>query len=95
LSGDAVPGWPPGVKQIGVGDLRRLGLDAENQLYWGGKRVEVRRTLVLTLPQKLFAALAVLASLATIATGVNNFSVFLCARDVHWLGCPAPQSRTP
>ncbi len=82
--------WPAGVKEIGVGDLRRLGLDGDNQLYWDGRRVEVRRTLVLTWPQRLIAVLAVLASLATIATGLNNLSLFLCARGYHWLGCPLP-----
>lgn len=80
--------WPANIKPIGVGDLRRLGIDGDNQLYWDGKRVEARRTLVLTIPQKIIAALAILASLATIATGLNNLSVFLCGRDRHWLGCP-------
>jgi hypothetical protein len=74
------------VDPIGIEDLRRLGIDTRNQLFWDGQAVEVRRTLVLTFWQKV---LAVLASLATIATGANNLSLFLCGRDIHWLGCPA------
>ena len=96
MSGDGSGEWPENVKPIGVGDLRRLGIDGDNRLYWDGKRVEVRRTLVLTLPQKIIAGLAILASLATIATGLNNFSVYLCGRDIHWLGCPVmPPSPAP
>jgi hypothetical protein len=32
----------------------------------------------------------VLAALATIATAVNNASVWLCARHITWLSCPVP-----
>ena len=33
-----------------------------------------------------------LAALATIATGVNNASVLLCARHITWLSCPVPST---
>jgi hypothetical protein len=32
---------------------------------------------------------AILGGLGGFASGVNNASVFLCARHVAWLGCPA------
>ena len=81
--------WPDGVTPIGIEDLGRIGINADNELFWDGRRVEIRRTLVLTAPQKAVAVLAVMATLATIATGLNNATVFLCARDIHWLSCPA------
>ncbi len=87
-------GWPADVTPIGVEDLDRLGLDGRNQLFWDGKRVEVRNRLDLTWLQKLLAVVvsffAVLGALGGFVTGFNNASVFLCARDIHWLSCPAP-----
>ncbi len=74
-------------------DLKRLGTDGNNQLYWDGKLVKSR--LTLSLPQTLLAVLAALASLATIFTGLNNASIFLCARGVSLLGCPAVSAAPP
>ena len=86
--------WPAGVEPIGVDDLRRLGIDAGNQLFWDGRRIEIRRRLVLTGFQKAIAAVvtvcAILGGLGGFVTGLNNASVFLCARGVQWLGCPSP-----
>jgi hypothetical protein len=94
LSGAKQPKWPPGVEPIGMEDLNRIGIDSEHQLYWDGHRIEIRRLLVLTRFQKWFAAVAtivgLLAGLATIATGFNNASIFLCARHTTILSCPAP-----
>ena len=85
--------WPPDVTPIGVEDLDRLGLDGRNQLFWDGKRVEIRSRLDLTWLQKVLAVVvsicAVLGALGGFVTGFNNASVFLCARDIHWLSCPA------
>jgi hypothetical protein len=85
-------GWPQGVTPIGVEDLDRLGLNAANQLFWDGKRIEVRNRLDLTRLQKTFAVVvsvfAVLGAVGGFVTGLNNASVFLCARDIHWLSCP-------
>ena len=84
--------WPPDVTPIGVEDLDRLGLDGRNQLFWDGKRVEIRSRLDLTWLQKTLAVIvsicAVLGALGGFVTGFNNASVFLCARDIHWLSCP-------
>jgi hypothetical protein len=88
------PGWPSGVEPIGVEDLNRLGIDREHQIYWEGRPIEIRKSIVLTGFQKFIASVVtvvgLLAALATFATGVNNASAFLCARHVTWLSCPAP-----
>ena len=85
-------GWPQGVQPIGVADLRRLGIDRSNQLFWDGQRIEVRRPLVLTGLQKFAAVIvtlsAVIGGFGGFVTGFNNASIFLCARNVHWLTCP-------
>jgi hypothetical protein len=89
--------WPNGVTPIGVEDLDRLGLNAQNQLFWDGKRVEIRNRLDLTWMEKTIAIIvsicAILGALGGFVTGFNNASVFLCARDIHWLSCPAPPPR--
>ena len=86
--------WPQNVEAIGLEDLQRLGLDRDNQLYWDGRRVEIRRSLHLTGFQKAITAIvtvcAVLGGLGGAVTGLNNASVFLCGRGVTWLGCPPP-----
>jgi hypothetical protein len=86
--------WPKEVDPIGLEDLNRLGIDASHQLYWDGHRIEIKRYLALTRFQKWFAAgaaiVAFLAGLATIMTGINNASVFLCVRHITILTCPVP-----
>ena len=88
------PGWPIDIEPISVDDLDRLGINADNELFWDGRRIEVRRRLDLTRFQKtaavLVAAAAILGGLGGFVTGFNNASVFLCARGMHVLSCPAP-----
>jgi hypothetical protein len=92
MSGPA--GWPAGIEPIGIDDLRRLGINRDNELFWDGRRVEVRRRLVLTRFQTVVTAIvtvcAILGGLGGFVTGLNNASVFLCGRGLHWLGCPPP-----
>jgi len=80
------------VKPIEVDDLNRLGISDDKQLFWDGRRIEIRRPLVLTGFQKAVAvvvtACAILGGIGGFVTGVNNASVFLCARQLQWLGCP-------
>jgi hypothetical protein len=90
---DTRPGhWPPDVNPIGIEDLDKLGLNPKNHLFWNGKRIEVRNRLALTRLQKALAILvsvfAVLGGIGGFVTGLNNASLFLCARDIHWLTCP-------
>ena len=86
-------GWPQNVEPMVLQDLNRLGTDPKNQLFWDGKLVRTR--LTLNFPQTVVAILAALASLATIFTGLNNGSIYLCARGVRILGCPAASVAAP
>ncbi len=85
--------WPRGVEPIAVEDLGRLGIDAEGRLFWDGRPVEIRRRLVLSGAQKALAVLvsvvAVLSGFGSFASGLNQASIFLCARNIDLLSCPA------
>lgn len=84
--------WPPGVEPIGLEDLDRLGISRADELYWDGRRIEIRRPLVLTRLQTIATAIvtvfAILGGLGGFVTGLNNASIFLCARHLAWLTCP-------
>ena len=94
MSDAGQPGWPNGVRPIQVPDLKRLGINEQNELFWDGRHVEIRRSLTLTRFQKFITIIvtfcAVLGALGGFVTGFNNASVFLCARHVTFLTCPAP-----
>jgi hypothetical protein len=96
---DRPPGWPKGVNRIRVDDLGRIGIDDENRLYWDGKRVSVRQTVILHGIEKFLAVVvatfAVLGGLGGFVSGLNNASIFLCARGIHWMSCPLPESSPP
>jgi hypothetical protein len=88
--------WPADVQPLSIEDLARLGINAKNELFWDGKVVEVRRALVLSRFQTVFAwivsVFAILGGLGGLFSGIQNASLFLCARDVAWLTCPAPRT---
>lgn len=94
MSGQSAAGWPAGVEQVGLEDLGRLGINQDDQLFWDGRRIEVRRSLNLTRFQKIITGIvtffAVLGGVGGFITGFNNASVFLCAREIDWLSCPPP-----
>ena len=94
MSDAGQPGWPNGVTPIQVPDLKRLGINEQNELFWDGRHVEIRRSLTLSRFQKFITIIvtfcAVLGALGGFVTGFNNASVFLCARQVTFLTCPAP-----
>jgi hypothetical protein len=94
MSDAGQPGWPNGVRPTLVPDLKRLGINDQNELFWDGRHVEIRRSLTLTRFQKFITIIvtlcAVLGALGGFVTGFNNASVFLCARHDTFLTCPAP-----
>ncbi len=69
------PHWPDDVEQLSIDELDKLGRNRNNELFWDGKRLRTQYTF--TWPQTFLAAPAAIASLATVATGLNNFSLFL------------------
>ncbi len=89
---DGPPNWPRDVTPISVDDLNRLRLNGQDQLFWDGRRIEIRRKLDLTRAQKvvevLVAVAAVLGGLGGFFSGVADASDFLCARHIGWLSCP-------
>ncbi len=100
MSGQPAANWPKGVEPVGLEDLGRLGISQDDQLFWDGRRVEVRRSLNLTRFQKVITGIvtffAVLGAVGGFITGFNNASIFLCAREIRWLSCPAaPAAASP
>lgn len=92
-------GWPRGVEPVSFEDLGRLGIDAGDQLFWDGRPVEIRRRLVLTSLQRLVATVvtifAILGGIGGFFSGLNSLSLFLCARDIQFLGCPRAAPMLP
>ena len=80
--------WPPDVEPLVIEEFEKLGRNARNELFWDGRPLVTRSQYLFTWPQIGLAILAALASIATLATGLNNASIFLCARGNTWLGCP-------
>jgi hypothetical protein len=93
MTANTSPGWPSDVERISLEDLGRLGINARQELFWDGRRVEIRRRLTFTGFQKFVAFVvticAILGGLGGFVTGFNNASVFLCARQVTYLSCPS------
>jgi hypothetical protein len=93
---DKPPHWPADVEPLVIEEFEKLGRNARNELFWDGRRLISRSQYLFTWPQVGLAVLAAMASLATVATGLNNASIFLCARGHAWLGCPiAPATMPP
>ena len=78
--------WPSGVQPIGIEDLDRLGLNADNELFWDGKRVEIRRALVLTSFQKVGAVIvsicAILGGIGALVSCAKDGAEFFSAREI-------------
>ncbi len=73
---ERAPDWPKGVRGISLEGVSLFGLDERHRLYWDGRPVEVRRTLTLTLWQRLAAITTVLAAVITA----------ISAAAVAWIG---------
>ena len=71
-TGDAPSHWPEGVYPISIDGMDNVGVGDDGTLYWDGKVIEVRKTLALTIWQKL-GAIAVSVS-AIMAAGAAVFS---------------------
>lgn len=65
--------WPAHVRGIGIDELDALGIDAERQLYWHGKPIEIRKSLQLTFWQNVGAATVSIATVVLALAEVANF----------------------
>ena len=109
-TGERAPEWPERVKGISLDGGALFGIDDENQIYWDGKPIEMRRPLVLTLWQKIWAAIVGVAIVVGgLGQGIPAAFDFGCRQ--HWWSCsprvehaepagspqfaPAPQILTP
>jgi hypothetical protein len=90
--------WPPDVDPIALEDLGRLGINPQQELFWDGRRVEIRRRLVLTGFQKSIAFIvticAILGGLGGFVTGVQQ-RIGIPLREAYPLSeLPASMSRS-
>jgi hypothetical protein len=87
------PNWPEGVREINVENLASLGINDSGELFWNGRRIEVRRRLRLSWWQNAGAAAVVIA---TVLGGLGGFAQgavavvdFGCARKSWTSWCAA------
>jgi hypothetical protein len=96
-SNQRAPGWPEKVTSISLEYLALLGVDDENRLYWDGQPIEIRRRLVLTRWQKLWAAIVsvaiVIGGVGGAAQGLTASFDFGCKKG--WWSCPPPAEHPP
>jgi hypothetical protein len=85
---------PDVVTPLSVETIEKLGINAAGELFWDGKLVEVRKTLLLSPLQRAAAAIVVAASVAGgvggLAQGITATVDFGCARGVWQHFCPPP-----
>ena len=89
-SADERSHWPDGVTSISYDGIGKLGVDRNQQLYWDGKPVEVKRRLDLTFWQKVLGGIT---ALAIVLGGIGGFVQGIsAAHDLGckriWLSCP-------
>jgi len=63
---------PSEIRPITFDEVGNLGLDAENNLYWQGKRVQIRETYELASFERWIASLAALATVVIAIASVLN-----------------------
>lgn len=95
----AAPPAGRNVHPINAEDLRRLSIDNDGRLYWDGKPVEVRRSMLMSRTQvigaSVIAAFVIMGAVGAIIQGS------LAARDwacrLGWTSnyCGVPASRPP
>jgi hypothetical protein len=72
-------GVKPPLRPLELDDLRNLSISDQNELYWKGERVEVKRRVNLTWPQTVGAILVGAAAICGgFASAANDGSEFTC-----------------
>jgi hypothetical protein len=91
MTAETPPSWPDGVVPIRVADLKKIGIDKNRQLFWDGQKIEIRRRLDLTRPQKLIAlivtAAAILGGLGGFLSGLADTDTLFCTHNNHYAIC--------
>jgi len=98
---DAEAHWPDGVQGISFDQIGRLGVGRDNSLYWDGKAIVTRRSVVLTFSQRLGAIAVAIATVITAgAACVTAYAAIMSlhARQVQTTAIPAenpPRTNAP
>ena len=91
--------WPDGVRNITIGQISMLGVDNENQLYWDGKPVQIRRRVTLSFWQALgtflLVVFTVIGGIGAAAQGWASAHQWSC--QIEWVtwACPQAASLVP
>jgi hypothetical protein len=84
--------WPRGVRSIGIDEADALGVDADGNLYWHGKRVETLTRVRLTWPQIVYAAIIAIATVAgacgAVTQGWAAYNDWACKVGWSAVACP-------
>src|SRR5262245_22571730 len=83
--------WPKGVRPIGIDEVDGIGVDANGDLYWHGKRVETRTRVKLTPLQMTYGVIIAVATMVgaggALAQGWAAYNDWAC--KVGWPAvCP-------
>ena len=85
--------WPAGVVEMSIGDLSRLGVDAQKRLYYDGKAVEIRRRLDLSRGERWFAIVVgfftIWGSIGAVAQGWTAAHQWACQIEATTWYCPS------
>jgi hypothetical protein len=74
---------------ISMDDLDRLQINSAHELFWDGQRIEIRKSLHLSLFQKIVTIFVTGAAvLGGFSTALNSGSQFACREWLVWCGQP-------
>lgn len=86
--------WPKGVRSVSTDEQDALGVDAQGELYWHGKPIEIRRPLDLTRGQAVVAIVVavatVFAAIGAVGQGLAAYSEWACKVGWPEAACPPP-----
>ncbi|WP_156404724.1 hypothetical protein [Sphingomonas sp. Root241] len=72
---EPLEGWPRDVRPISIDGMDRLGVGDDGSIYWDGKAIEIRRSVTLTVAQKIGAALVTASAVvAAAAAAVSAYA---------------------
>ena len=66
------PRWDSKINPISLQGTTLLGMDEENNLYWDGKLIEVRKKFSLNTFERLLAVIGIIAALASAIAAIHD-----------------------